>query len=697
MMVLMIKSLFNDTTRLSLAILGLLLLVGCSGTALAAIGGNEAFEKARQQQLIWQQAIDNFANADVDQVVIPYMTILTQLKTQPQPNWCRTDITSMVNRALTLNASSLVAYSMLYSCAAKYDKASDKATYAETINGLIGLIIKQKQASSLIDAIEIRELLEAPLILQAIGFNVLDMQLVLKNGGIYYHYHVIDPLTAKVHSKFFSNLAFMKHQLKQPAIGNEMAIQLILRAYRQQTLTLMVKYQASQLIEQGQYDAAIAQLDDIDEYSMLKNVQLGQTYLALQQWQKFATLSKALSLDAKAGFIDAAVLLGKYQVIHPDNSLSPDGLSSDVLSSESRLKKLIGQIDRFTLPGEGAYRLAQALLANNVNNPPLTKMAIKQSIKWFNQAIAQHHGKAAYTLARIYQAGKLIDSDANRAFALFKLAKDYGNAQAAIEVARYYHQGGTNIPIDHQQEMVILRKLIEQKNAPAMLLLGERYEYGIDVKQDAQQAYDWYYRAWQSGFAEAATQIAILYELGKISPQADESIAQAYVWYEKASQKGSHNGSFNLGRFYQWGMGRDIDLKQAAMFYLTAANNGSAISYCHLAVTLLQIDTHTGQARQATRDKALALYQLGIKHDNRICPRQLGHFYLNELSEPDNALHWYTIAARAGDAMAQFNLGEMYQQGAGIKADFIKGLSLIKQAADAGFKPAIDYLQHESL
>ncbi len=44
--------------------------------------------------------------------------------------------------------------------------------------------------------------------------------------------------------------------------------------------------------------------------------------------------------------------------------------------------------------------------------------------------------------------------------------------------------------------------------------------------------------------------------------------------------------------------------------------------------------------------------------------------------------------AESGDAAAQFSLGEMYRNGAGVPQDFIEGLKWCRPAAEQGYAPA---------
>lgn len=387
----------------------LFLLLFCA-TTVAQIGGNEAALKARQQQLDFQHAISNFARADVDLVIAPYLHIVSQLKTQPQQNWCRADVLVQVDKALALNPSSLVGWSILYGCASKNNHLEAKQSHTDTINGLIGLLLGQNTGDTLDDAIHIRELLEAPLILQAMGYNVLDMALVLKNGGLFYHYHLIDPISSKVSSKYFTNLTFMKHQLSQPGISNKAAIERIVQAYQQQMPDPVIIREAKNLLTQQQYRTAETLLNTLTNYSMIKNSLLAQIYLHTKQNQSFITLSKTLALDAKAGFIQAAILLARFKLLQPDKN------------ALKQVQQLLSRVDHFTTIGEGAYRLGMALHHYQQN--------LGQSVSWLNRAVEQQHAKAAFQLGRFYQQGMGVKKDNDRGLKLIRKAAKSGDLEA---------------------------------------------------------------------------------------------------------------------------------------------------------------------------------------------------------------------------------------------------------------------------
>jgi hypothetical protein len=67
--------------------------------------------------------------------------------------------------------------------------------------------------------------------------------------------------------------------------------------------------------------------------------------------------------------------------------------------------------------------------------------------------------------------------------------------------------------------------------------------------------------------------------------------------------------------------------------------------------------------------------------------------YDTGLGVPENdaeAVNWYRKAAEQGNAMAQYNLGNMYARGDGVPENFVKAYSWYSLAAAQGHKKAQD-------
>jgi TPR repeat protein len=105
--------------------------------------------------------------------------------------------------------------------------------------------------------------------------------------------------------------------------------------------------------------------------------------------------------------------------------------------------------------------------------------------------------------------------------------------------------------------------------------------------------------------------------------------------------------------------------------------------------------TKEGLAAYARDDMMGAIMTLGKSARKGHAPAQamLGYIY-NQGSEQELALPLFEQAAAQGDNLARFELSNFYRQGIIVKTDRVKAMTLVKQAADTGYAPALYSLAH---
>ena len=80
----------------------------------------------------------------------------------------------------------------------------------------------------------------------------------------------------------------------------------------------------------------------------------------------------------------------------------------------------------------------------------------------------------------------------------------------------------------------------------------------------------------------------------------------------------------------------------------------------------------------AEQGEALAQFNLGLMYENGEGVKQ----------DKVKAVKWYRQAAEQGLAQAQFNLGNMYANGRGVKQDDVESVKWHRQAAEQGYAKA---------
>ncbi|MCK9202465.1 MAG: sel1 repeat family protein [Gallionella sp.] len=89
--------------------------------------------------------------------------------------------------------------------------------------------------------------------------------------------------------------------------------------------------------------------------------------------------------------------------------------------------------------------------------------------------------------------------------------------------------------------------------------------------------------------------------------------------------------------------------------------------------------------------KAALLYSLLAKQGNAVAQFNLGIMYEHGRHLPKNAkesIQWYLLAAEQGYAPAQFNLGNIYSKGETVPQNLDRAASFYRAAAEQGYAPA---------
>ena len=105
----------------------------------------------------------------------------------------------------------------------------------------------------------------------------------------------------------------------------------------------------------------------------------------------------------------------------------------------------------------------------------------------------------------------------------------------------------------YAQALELLIPLVREGFPEAVFRLGFMYSNGFGVPTNHQRAFELFCEAAEHGIRDAMVNIGILYEYKKLTAEAD--YVEAARWYAKAEDRGSPEGTFNLARLHEAGMG----------------------------------------------------------------------------------------------------------------------------------------------
>ena len=192
--------------------------------------------------------------------------------------------------------------------------------------------------------------------------------------------------------------------------------------------------------------------------------------------------------------------------------------------------------------------------------------------------------------------------------------------------------------------------------AKSQYQFGYGYKYGEE--RDDAQAFIWFRRAAEQGFAPAQYEIGTMYAAGQ-GVQQDNT--QAVAWYQKAAAQGNTDAQ------------KVLNTMQANM----TGNNERPVRGAGGQ------DAVQAVRRAAAQGLAQAQYNLGLMYaEGRGVQR-----------DDVQAVAWYQKAAAQGFAQAQNNLGLMYAEGRGVQRDDVQAVAWLQKAAAQGFAQAQNNLR----
>ena len=141
-----------------------------------------------------------------------------------------------------------------------------------------------------------------------------------------------------------------------------------------------------------------------------------------------------------------------------------------------------------------------------------------------------------------------------------------------------------------------------------------------------------------------------------------------------------------LGTLEQKGLGVEVDIKQAQIWYQKGAEKGDVD--CQLALAMLYL---TGTGQKPNVDDGAPWLRKAAEAGNVKAMYNFGIYYTGAYQTPpdwDQAAKWFKAAADANYVRAQYNLALLYIDGKGMPKDQVAAAQLFAKAATAGMPAA---------
>ncbi|GBC03724.1 hypothetical protein RclHR1_05290012 [Rhizophagus clarus] len=264
------------------------------------------------------------------------------------------------------------------------------------------------------------------------------------------------------------------------------------------------------------------------------------------------------------------------------------------------------------------------------------------------------------------------ENNSTKAFELFTKAANNNYSIAQVYLAKCYYDG-FGIDCDNKMGFDWCEKSANNGSIFGKFYLGYCYEFGIGTLNNEKKSAYWYNEASRSGNTTAKLYLANCYKLGR---GVDKDEIKSFKYYEMLANQEISDAQLEVGNCLYNGIGTRIDKIQAKYWYEKAANKGNII-----AINILKKNYNNIIARdEIENSKKRKLYKiLFFKNLN-----QLGIYYVGKLllkTNYEKSFYYFQKAAENGCKYAQFNLGECYQLGTGVRKDTRKAFELYKKSA----------------
>ncbi len=156
-----------------------------------------------------------------------------------------------------------------------------------------------------------------------------------------------------------------------------------------------------------------------------------------------------------------------------------------------------------------------------------------------------------------------------------------------------------------------------------------------------------------------------------LSAYADASDAETLRKLTALGERGSAAAQYNVGMFYNNGIGTAKDPRAAFGWFQRAAAGGDALG--HYKVGCYYAGQFPG-AVEVDEAKALAAKTVAAEAGYSLAQSDVGNSHAQKGDWPQ-AVKWWTAAAEQGYAQAAYNLAGAYQRGQGVPKDPVKALT----------------------
>ncbi len=357
-----------------------------------------------------------------------------------------------------------------------------------------------------------------------------------------------------------------------------------------------------------------------------------------------------------------------------------DGSLTAIFDSEDVAVGMAALVKQFA-PEHEADHLAAIpddtfAVVDAVSNEELDAPAAAKACR---EAIAEYPNESRFYA----QLGRALEVDGKPASAILQYEKaialrpDYPVALHNLAKLRFY---GPEELRDFDVARKHFNKAAELGFAASLPVIGTMMRDAMGGDRDFAAAAKWFSVAAEQSNPFSQNALAECYENGW---GIDQDISKALLWYRSSAELGYVPAYRNLGRIFQKGIGVTANERKAFDWYSRAAEKDDVESQYRVGQAFL-----TGKGVVNSEEYGIEWLTKAADAGHAQAMRAIASYYYSrgdsKNGELDLAAAWYKKAAAKGDAVAQFNLGSMFEKGEGISRDKSSAINWYRQAARQG-------------
>ncbi|CAI2168522.1 20503_t:CDS:2 [Funneliformis geosporum] len=241
-----------------------------------------------------------------------------------------------------------------------------------------------------------------------------------------------------------------------------------------------------------------------------------------------------------------------------------------------------------------------------------------------------------------------------------------------------FHQLGIGTPVNARKAFELYKEA-STNNTFAAYVVGECFLYGQGISKNVAEAYKFYKKSAEGGFAPAYKKVGLCYDMGT-GVAVDKE--KAFYWIEKSAEADDNYGQYTLGRFYEIGNGCEKDESMGFAWYVKAADQGITAALHKVGICYKYgIGTSINTYKAVEHFKRAAME--GCQHSQVL----LGQAYElgSDIEKNDReALKWFRMASDQNYDLGHYHLGRCYDFGIGAGIDWHKALEFYQKASVNG-------------